>query len=612
MGAAPAVNDQSLITCFEYRGRRLLFTGDMQFAKPEVLGLDGPMAALRESIREAGPYDFVKLPNHGSYNACDEQLLAQVGARVLGISTGVGDPAHPSPQVLDILAEHAGRIRWARTDRNGGLSITLHEPGTPGVRLTRGKLSDPNPNTADTPPVLPAGPSSVAQIPPAGTTRGPARPPVLNVAEPQITAVPSPPEYVEVRARVPHTTTRVTIRIDVQPGAAELIAPSDRPTGQPSAPSATIQSLPDLRIAAGRRLPPLLFATSRVALRRSIGREEADHALKALSDQSFLAYDGLPDGAPHAADAIALVQKQLSGHPEIQGVVLIGGYDVVPAQTVRVVSDELFRHLPSGLDDPDDFIVWSDAGYGDTCGDGLPEIPVSRIPDGRTPDLVFSCLRAGETKRGTTRFGLRNYYRPFADAIFHEFVPGHGRMLTSRNITPGQITQEAAMAWEAVYLMLHGDFSDGSRFWGERLPGVTMEAIDFSNCGQRATPVVFSGCCWGALCADLKAMAYSPGVPLPVRTPGSSIALALLQAGAVAFIGCTGAHYSPTSAPYNYYGAPLHQEFWRQYNAGFPPAQALFEAKKEYLRAIPHQGGLVGRAIETKIMREYTCLGLGW
>ena len=52
-------------------------------------------------------------------------------------------------------------------------------------------------------------------------------------------------------------------------------------------------------------------------------------------DRSFLLYDGLPDEVPDAADAIALVQKQLSGHPEIQGVVLIGGYDVVPSQTVK-------------------------------------------------------------------------------------------------------------------------------------------------------------------------------------------------------------------------------------------------------------------------------------
>ena len=93
-------------------------------------------------------------------------------ARVLGISTGVGDVAHPSPQVLDILAEHAGDVCWAHTDRNGAFSITLHEPGTPVVRLARGKLSDPGPNTAGPPPLLPARPSSVAQFPPARPLAG--------------------------------------------------------------------------------------------------------------------------------------------------------------------------------------------------------------------------------------------------------------------------------------------------------------------------------------------------------------------------------------------------------------------------------------------------------
>ncbi len=37
-------------------------------------------------------------------------------------------------------------------------------------------------------------------------------------------------------------------------------------------------------------------------------------------DQSFLLYDGLPDEVPDAADAIAAVQKQLSGQQN-QGVV---------------------------------------------------------------------------------------------------------------------------------------------------------------------------------------------------------------------------------------------------------------------------------------------------
>jgi hypothetical protein len=43
------------------------------------------------------------------------------------------------------------------------------------------------------------------------------------------------------------------------------------------------------------------------------------------------------------------------------------------------------------------------------------------------------------------------------------------------------------------------------------------------------------------------------------------------------------------------------------------PAEALFLAKQDYLKNMPH--GLQDRlsvAIEYKILHEYTCLGLGW
>ena len=42
------------------------------------------------------------------------------------------------------------------------------------------------------------------------------------------------------------------------------------------------------------------------------------------------------------------------------------------------------------------------------------------------------------------------------------------------------------------------------------------------------------------------------------------------------------------------------------------PARALLEAKKEFLAGIPHRPGPVAKAIEMKIFRQYTCLGLGW
>jgi len=57
----------------------------------------------------------------------------------------------------------------------------------------------------------------------------------------------------------------------------------------------------------------------------------------------------------------------------------------------------------------------------------------------------------------------------------------------------------------------------------------------------------------------------------------------------------------------------MHTEFWNSYNRNGQPAAALLEAKEQYLKDIPHgQRSSVSRAIELKILREYTCLGLGW
>jgi hypothetical protein len=92
------------------------------------------------------------------------------------------------------------------------------------------------------------------------------------------------------------------------------------------------------------------------------------------------------------------------------------------------------------------------------------------------------------------------------------------------------------------------------------------------------------------------------------------MALSFLNRGARAFIGCTGTHYSPEGDDTTYYGAPLHLGFWQRYFAGSAPAQALFDAKTEYLRGIPHRKTRdpVDTAREMKILRQFTCLGLGW
>ncbi|HNU28787.1 MAG TPA: hypothetical protein PKN00_06290 [Sedimentisphaerales bacterium] len=65
--------------------------------------------------------------------------------------------------------------------------------------------------------------------------------------------------------------------------------------------------------------------------------------------------------------------------------------------------------------------------------------------------------------------------------------------------------------------------------------------------------------------------------------------------------------------PYDYFGKPMHDAFWAALASGKPPAEALFVAKSEFARLMPHGcADPFSRAVEVKILRQYTCLGLGW
>jgi hypothetical protein len=170
-----------------------------------------------------------------------------------------------------------------------------------------------------------------------------------------------------------------------------------------------------------------------------------------------------------------------------------------------------------------------------------------------------------------------------------------------------------ALDSDLVYLMLHGDWHDATGFFGEDPPAYPV-AVNLSNIPAAGGRVVFAGCCWGALpVTQPAAMAAAGSVP-PFRTPADSMALAFIQAGATAFVGTTGVHYSPPPPPDDgCFGGPMHHAFWTHVVAGSPPAKALFEAKGDYLAAFPHGQTDPSRvAIEYKMLREFTCLGLGW
>lgn len=602
-GKGAALNDQSIVLLFTIQGKKLLLTGDMQFAAPEVPNLGAYMTTLRERIKGFAPFDFVKLAHHASYNGFDDSVLDEMGGKTENFAMSGGiDPGHPDPGVLSLLKSNKSRLTFARTDRNGLINLLLLSSHAVEMKKSRGRLNDFTPNTDET-----SGPVLQGQAPQLVASQVPAAAP--SSVYPMVSSSPAA-EFVEVLSKVPHRRTRVTLTIDVIPDPLRSVTSVEALETAPSSPSRSDPGrtgvLPNLRIGAGRPLPQLLFVTNRDSLRANIGQAEADHVLQALRSQGHHVFDELPHS--DAVQAAAAIRTQLQ--ESTPGVVLLGGYDVIPSNRLDVLDETLRRTLGRFSGDADNFIVWNDELYGDRDGDGLAEIPVSRIPDAKSAQLVFAALQAQNSSQPATRFGVRNRERPFAEGVF-ESLPGHSDLLRSEPTTLNDIRNESVLT-DNVYFMLHGADYDGTRFWGEDDNG-TVEAFSIRNVPDICSTVVLTGCCWGALTVELPAVKVRQGQPIAVRTPEASIALRFIKAGALAFVGCTGTHYSPVVEPYNYFGGPMHKAFWGKCLTQVPPARALHEAKIEYVRGMPHSRNSPNeRAIEMKILRQFTCLGLGW
>ncbi len=355
-----------------------------------------------------------------------------------------------------------------------------------------------------------------------------------------------------------------------------------------------------------RQMRRALFVTNSDRLAANIGRIEAAAALDTIRQAGHAIVDAPPGDGLLAAVRGAIAKQNASG------VIILGGYDVVPSERYDTLPPSVRGRLKdSAATDPDDFIVWSDQAYGDVDGDGLADLPVSRIPDGRSSGLVNAALNTSMRPVGAQRFGLRNVARPFADRVLEAYVDGTETMRLSEPSRSREIGA-ADIAANHVYLMLHGSDADPSRFWGET-PAGTLEALSVRNIPRETFGPVFAGSCWGALTVKTKACDYRAGDPVAPLVPEQSIALSFLSAGSRAFVGCTGCHYSPTSGNFDYFGAPMHNAFWSYVRQGYGPADALFKAKLDYIQHLPHGGTTWEEvAIEHKTLREFTCLGLGW
>jgi beta-lactamase superfamily II metal-dependent hydrolase len=586
-GKGAALNDQSIVLKLKANGSSVLLAGDMQFAAPEVTGLATLMKQLRRTVKKAGPYQLIKLSHHASYNGFDESVLAEWAAtNRYAHSGGINDATHPDPAVLRLLQANADHLSWARTDRNGHITVGFSS-GQPEFTLTRGELNDPTPNGDAAAPV----------------TKKKGEEPAPPVVVSRTARAEDGGVEVTAGAKIGPEVTRVTITFDVTRAEAGP-QPKDRVAEpRPAPPPKPTPPIRVPKLAGGRRLPKLLFVTHRPGLENNLGQLEAKAALQMVRDAGQMVLEVQNLGDPYLE-----VRKALQR--DIVGVVILGGYDILAARRLDALPTSLRAQLGNSTSDADNFIVWNDEAYGDRDGDKLPEVPVSRIPDAKSPRLVLAALAAENPPNPQVRFGVRNSARPFAAGPY-ALLPGSAALLVSAPTSPSTIGPGNARG-SHVYFMLHGSDVDATRFWGENNYG-TVEAVNISNVPRGFAGVVFTGCCWGALTVQTTAANYVQGQPVGVRTPGTSVALSYLHAGAKAFVGCTGTHYSPTVAPYEYFGGPMHEAFWKRYTQGVGPAEALFRAKVDYAQGLPHgQTSATGQAIEYKIWEEYTCLGLGW
>ena len=574
-----AINDQSIILLFQIAGRKLLLTGDMQFFEPGVSGLADEMTALRAAVAAEAPFDFYKIGHHGSQNAFGATVLAELGDTVnFGITGGSNDSGHPATSVLTLLKQHQDEILWLRTDKNGQFRLYGDASGI-SEEHDKGSVNNTRKNIEDSLPVAPPTPAPF--VPPN---------PVVQAPPPQ--SQPSGPssDFVEVHTKVPHVSTKVTITIQVDPSNS---ASGDGGTRTPGITSAHLQ------IAPGRTLPNLLIVTDRTRLAANVGAALADQAIRSFQALGKTVIESLPSTDAQACITRVRGVLQQPG-ARYAGVLLLGGYDVVPSQIFDSLSPPL-RQAAQAFGDDDQFIIWSDWGYGCIDGDDDPEIPVSRILDGHSAQTLIGALGAA-LPAPRERFGLRNIKRPYADEVFQR-VTGSRGMLTSRPTRSDGLNPAHVTGSQHLYFMLHGNHADTAHFSGED-NGSYPVAFSLDNVPASLTGVVFTGCCWGALGVGQRALDVLQGAPLRPVTAANSLATRMLQAGVCGFIGCTGTHYSPT-------GKPMHDEFWKAINSGLAPAPALFQARQEFLRSF-RDTSLGDLPLKMKIYHQYTCLGIGW
>jgi len=263
---------------------------------------------------------------------------------------------------------------------------------------------------------------------------------------------------------------------------------------------------------------------------------------------------------------------------------IVGDHDVVP-----------FAVLPNPTEDGD--VVFTDDVYGDTDHDPLtmPDIPVARIPDGNSLDLLVTQL-SPSTLPETGDFTVANTEWDFVEIVTSEIF-GAGRSLLWSLPTRYTDLDPSRVNVRYDYFTLHGAYWDTTLWWGQ---GPDYPAA-FSVTEANSQGIVLTGACYGAYTFN--------------RTPENSITLAFLASGARAFVGNTGMGYYPVwieppdpprPMPPTRFGALFEDTFLSALAEGKAPLAAFMEAKEAMADMAMSRNGT---AEELKLLSEHVYYG---
>ncbi len=308
----------------------------------------------------------------------------------------------------------------------------------------------------------------------------------------------------------------------------------------------------------------------------------------------------VPPGRPELADAVA---ASCSDHPHVvlrtsdvarvqeslAGMRALGG---LPAAVCLVGPADLLPHAAFEDDTGKDDAVLTDNDWGrtseidDSCRDedGLPEVPVTRIPTD-DPALVRRLLSVRDALparwEGGVAVSARNWQRASA-AVLEQIAPGGGvRLQTSPSQDDAGLRKLLGGEVGRLYFNVHG--SDQVTYWigddGEGSNPAILRPASVASVARDA--ILVSEACYGAR-----------------HDEADTISLRFIRAGGSAFVGSTIIAWGP-AAPPNSLADLIPAYVYRSLDAGRSLGEAVLDARRAILAQAEASGRVTPQVVNT-------------